>query len=64
MHMFLNILVGLALLSVLGTLAVGMVGMARGTLDPRRANKIMQYRVIFQGAALILILLLMSMLRG
>ncbi len=64
MHMFLNILVGLALLSVLGTLAVGMVGLARGNPDPRRSNKIMQYRVLLQGGALILIVVLMSMLRG
>ncbi len=64
MHTFLNILVGLALLSVLGTLAVGMVGLARGNPDPRRSNKIMQYRVAFQGAALILIVILMSLLRG
>ena len=64
MHTFLNILVGLALLSVLGTLAVGMVGLARGNPDARRSNKIMQYRVAFQGAALILIVILMSLLRG
>ena len=64
MHMFLNILVGLALLSVLGVLAAGMVGLARGDGDPRRSNKLMQWRVMLQGAALILIVLLMSLLRG
>ncbi len=62
--MFLNILVGLALLSVLGVLAAGMVGLARGNLDPHRSNKLMQWRVALQGAALILIVLLMSLLRG
>lgn len=61
--MFLNILVGLALLSVLGTLGAGMVGIARGS-DARRSNKLMQWRVVLQGTALILIVLLMSLLRG
>ena len=63
MHMFLNILVGLALLSVLGVLAAGMIGLARGS-DPRRSNKLMQWRVALQGGALLQILLLMSLLRG
>ena len=63
MHIFLNILVGVVLLSVLGVLAAGMIGLARGA-DPRRSNKLMQWRVMLQGAALILIVLLMSLLRG
>jgi hypothetical protein len=63
MHIFLNILVGIVLLSVLGVLAAGMIGIARGG-DPRRSNKLMQWRVMLQGAALILIVLLMSLLRG
>ena len=64
MHLFLNILVGLVLLGVLGVLAAGMIGLARGDLDPRRSNKLMQWRVMVQGAALILIVILMSLLRG
>ena len=63
MHMFLNILVGVVLLAVLGVLGAGMIGFARET-DPRRSNKLMQWRVMLQGAALILIVLLMSLLRG
>ncbi len=63
MHTFLNILVGLVLLSVLGMLAAGMIGIARAT-DPRRSNKLMQWRVMLQGGALLLIVLLMSLLRG
>ena len=63
MHIFLNILVGIVLLSVLGVLAAGMIGLARGT-DARRSNKLMQWRVMLQGAALILVVLLMSLLRG
>jgi hypothetical protein len=61
--MFLNILVGVVLLAVLGVLAAGMIGFARNG-DPRRSNKLMQWRVMLQGAALILIVLLMSLLRG
>ncbi len=63
MHMFLNILVGIALLSVLGVLAAGMIGLARGG-DPARSNKLMQWRVALQGAALLLVVLLMSLLHG
>jgi hypothetical protein len=61
--MFLNILVGIVLLAVLGVLAAGMIGLARGT-DARRSNKLMQYRVLLQGLALLLVVLLMSLLRG
>ena len=64
MHMLLNILVALALLAVLGTLLFGVLTMARGGDDARKSNKLMQYRVMLQGAALILLLVLMSMLRG
>jgi type II secretory pathway pseudopilin PulG len=62
--MLLNILVALALLAVLGTLLFGVFTMARGGDDARKSNKLMQYRVMLQGAALVLLLVLMSMLRG
>lgn len=64
MHMFLNILVGVTLLAVLGVLAAGMIGMARSDGDPKRSNKLMQWRVALQGGALLLLVLLMSLLRG
>lgn len=63
MHAFLTLLTGLMLLAVLGVLLAGAVGMARG-MDPRRSNKLMQWRVILQGAALLLFLLMMAMLRS
>ncbi len=63
MHMFLNILVGLTLLGVLGILAAGMIGVARG-VDPAKSNKLMRWRVTIQGGALLLLVLLMSLLRG
>jgi len=63
MRIFFAILVGLALLGVLGVLIAGMVGIARGQ-DPRRSNKLMQYRVTFQALAIVLLVLGMLMLRG
>ena len=63
MHGFLSVLVGLLLLSVLGVLVAGMVGMVRGG-DPHRSTKLMQWRLLLQGAALLLLALMMSMLRS
>ena len=58
----LMILVGLAMLGVVGVLFAGMIGMARGEGNPQRSNRLMQYRVILQLAALALfgLLLLLS----
>jgi hypothetical protein len=63
MHTFLIVLMGILLLSVLGVLVAGMVGMARG-VDPRRSNRLMQWRVLLQGAAILLFAILMSLLRS
>jgi hypothetical protein len=63
MHGFLMALTGLLLLSTLGVLLAGMVGMARG-MDPRRSNKLMQWRVILQGSAILLFIIMMSLLRS
>jgi hypothetical protein len=53
------ILLPLAMLATLGVLGVGVYGMIRGGGDPRRSNKLMQYRVILQGLALLLFAILM-----
>jgi hypothetical protein len=56
-----NILVVLLLvvmLAILGVLGAGMVGVARGG-NPQRSNKLMQARVVLQGVALVLFVLLM-----
>jgi hypothetical protein len=58
----LTILVGLGMLATLGTLFAGMLGMARGSSSPRQSNKLMQWRVILQGATLLLFALLLSLL--
>ena len=61
---FLIILVALGMLGTLGTLFAGMIGMTRGDGNPRRSNKLMQWRVILQGVTLVLFALLLLLLRG
>jgi hypothetical protein len=64
MTTFLSILVGIAMLATLGVLIAGMVGMVRGTNDPRQSNRLMRYRVMLQAAALALFALLMTLLKS
>jgi hypothetical protein len=64
MKTFLAILVGLMMLATLGVLVAGMIGLVRGGGDPRRSNKLMQWRVILQAGALMLFILLLSILRS
>ncbi|MDR3532326.1 MAG: twin transmembrane helix small protein [Rhodopila sp.] len=63
MHGFLTVLVGIMLLATLGVLIAGLVGLVRES-DPRRSNKLMRWRVILQGATLLLLAILMSLLRS
>jgi hypothetical protein len=63
MHGFLAVLVVLLMLATLGVLIAGMIGMAREG-SPRRSNKLMQLRVLLQGAAILLFVILMSLLRS
>jgi hypothetical protein len=62
MEWLLTILVPLAMLATLIILGFGVAQMIRGG-NPRRSNKLMQYRVIFQGLALLLFALLMMMFK-
>jgi hypothetical protein len=64
MKVFLAILVGLLMLATLVVLFAGMFGLVRGGGDPRRSNQLMRWRVILQGAALLLFALLMTLLRS
>ena len=64
MHAFGTVIVGILLLATLGVLIAGMVGMVRGGHDPARSNRLMRWRVILQGAALLLMLIMMSLLRS
>jgi hypothetical protein len=61
---FLTALVVLLMLGTLGVLFAGLIGLARGTPDPRRSNRLMQWRVVLQAGALVLLLILMSLLRS
>ena len=63
MHTFLTVLIGILMLATLGVLIAGMIGMVREG-DPRRSNKLMQYRVLLQGAAILLFVILMTLVRS
>ena len=63
MHTFFFVLMILALLAVLSTLIMGIVGMFRGQ-DPRRSNKLMRYRVMFQTIAILLMAVFMMLYRS
>ncbi len=63
MHAFLTVLIGVLMLATLGVLIAGMVGLVREG-DPRRSNRLMQWRVLLQGAAILLFVILMSLLRS
>jgi len=62
MHAFLTVLTGLMLLAVVGVLIAGTINMADGK-NPRRSNKLMQWRIILQASALLLLVLLMAAVR-
>jgi len=63
MRTFASIVIGLLMLAILGVLFAGMIGMARG-MDGATSNRLMRYRVLLQGAALLLLIFFMSLLRG
>jgi ABC-type Na+ efflux pump permease subunit len=62
MGYILPVLFGLAMLGVLGALAMGVFNMAKGG-NPRRSNKLMQSRVLLQGLALLIFALFMMLYR-
>ena len=59
MRDFLIVVLVLLMAGVLGVLVTGMVGLVRGGGDPRRSNKLMQWRVALQAAAILLLILIM-----
>ena len=61
---FLAILVALLMFATLGVLFAGFFGLVRGGGDPARSNRLMRWRVILQGAALLLFALLMTLLKS
>ena len=58
---FLIVVLVLLMAGVLGVLVTGMVGLVRGGGDPHRSNKLMQWRVALQAAAILLLILIMSL---
>lgn len=54
MSSFLSYLILAAVLATGGVLVWGLIQMTRGKNDPETSNKLMRYRVLFQGAALAL----------
>jgi hypothetical protein len=63
MHTFASIAIGVLMLATIGVLFAGLIGMVRGQ-SGAASNKLMRYRVLLQGATLLLLLLFMSMLRS
>jgi len=58
------ILIVLAMLATLGVLFAGVIGMARrGNTASAKSNKLMQWRVILQGIALLLFAIFMMLYR-
>ncbi|MBH67023.1 MAG: hypothetical protein CMM58_01600 [Rhodospirillaceae bacterium] len=50
-----------AILLVVGALVGGLITMARGgELGPKRSNMFMRYRVLFQGIAILLVVILLA----
>jgi hypothetical protein len=63
MQSFLVVLVVLAMLGTLGVLFAGLFGLVRGGGDPAKSNALMRWRIVLQGAALVLFMVLISLLR-
>ncbi len=62
MRVVLLILLVLTLVGVVASLFAGLVNLSRADHDPRTSNRLMRYRVMFQGAALLVLALLFSLL--
>jgi hypothetical protein len=55
----LSILVALSLAGTLGVLFAGIIGVAKGSQDGQRSNRLMRWRVIMQGITIVLFILLL-----
>ena len=63
MQAALTVLVVLAMVGTVGVLFAGLLGLARGGENPRRSNALMRWRVVLQGAAVVLFVALLMLLR-
>ena len=59
----LTVLVVTAMVGTLVVLALGLVQMVKGGNDAKLSNTLMQYRVVFQGVALVLFIGLLMLLK-
>lgn len=59
----LTILLVLAMIGTLGTLFAGMLSITRSEGNPGRSNVLMRWRVMLQGAALLLFALLLMVMK-
>ncbi len=64
MKTFLIVLMALCMVAVLVSLLLGLVNLAKPNHDPGKSNTLMRYRVMFQGAALLVLLVLMMLYRS
>ncbi|MEM9140353.1 MAG: twin transmembrane helix small protein [Pseudomonadota bacterium] len=60
----LTVVAFIACLAVVGILAFGIGGFGTGKMSPKRQNKLMQYRIMGQAVAVVLILLAVMALRA
>lgn len=63
MKTILVVLMAAAMVGTLGVLLAGMVGLVRGGGNPARSNALMRWRVVLQGIALLLFVLLLMLSR-
>ena len=63
MHTFASIAIGLLMFATIAVLFAGLIGMVRGQ-SGAPSNKLMRYRVLLQGATLLLLMIFMSLLRS
>jgi hypothetical protein len=63
MHTFASIAIGLLMFATVAVLFAGLIGMVRGQ-SGATSNKLMRYRVLLQGATLLLLMIFMSLLRS
>lgn len=65
MSTFFTILLGIAMIAVLGVLIIGLIGMVKGgEFNAKYGNKLMRARVFLQGAAIVCFVLAMMARAG
>lgn len=52
------------MIATAGVLLAGIIGLARGSTDPRRSNQLMRWRIILQAGALLLFVLMLALMRS